>query len=354
MHLGGPSEETLRKKQAAYTIKSGVHRYLIALGNDGTALKPAIQFDERTKSNVGLPSEINMQFVRDTPFVDSDTLQKELVCEALHSSLYFYIKVNESKTVFKDCAKIGYVNYIPSVKPCEFCMVPDLKCVRRVVTVLTLDCEEGNKKCVVSFKRDVVNGSMCDYISNLWYICHTIVPETVGFTATNRVGAFPHIISIATGRAGWLLFLSYDAEKGTSKLYKAKLYSPVQVIELISGDIKGTRICYFNDRIRKHQEQLEKRYKENKWDTREINFGGEEKMSFTCLTHVDEELIFAACSSRKTIEELRIQRDGLGLIGVRSKLSKYPDKWKYICAVMVIKVNLTVLYDKGAVLIDLQ
>ena len=184
------------------------------------------------------------------------------------------------------------------------------------------------------------NSEMCDYISYLGYVCHTIVPETVRFTATDRVGAFPHITSIATGPAGWLLFLSYNAEKRTSKLYKAKLHNPVQVIELISGDIKGTRIYYFNgiifitgntrisffgletrnpvkqdvtsvrslgqmkkvledlklsvsgtlatckDRVRKHQEQLQKRYEENNWDTREINFVGEEKMCFSCLTHV--------------------------------------------------------------------
>ena len=30
------------------------------------------------------------------------------------------------------------------------------------------------------------NPEMCDYISNLAYVCHTIVPETVRFTATNE------------------------------------------------------------------------------------------------------------------------------------------------------------------------
>ena len=74
MNLGGPSEETCLKRQAGYTTKSGVLKsfsdsflklsatddvsetvalidtdtvkiVLCALANDGTALKPAIQFD---------------------------------------------------------------------------------------------------------------------------------------------------------------------------------------------------------------------------------------------------------------------------------------------------------------------
>ena len=264
MNLGGPSEETLCKKQAAYTVKSRVHRHLsllnyqlaarcesnkatplidsskllvfpVALGNYGTALKPAIQFDERKKSNVGLSSEIDMQFVRDNPFVDSDTLKKELVCEALVSSIstldnkysmpvsaryspksgktgdYMKKMLTEeikilqmcencqkrskesdlilpaaqlilckseciyciqSKTVCEDCAKIGCVTYIPSVRPCKFCLEHDLKCVLRVVTVLTLDCEEGNKKCMVSFKEAVISGSV-DPASSLL----TVLPD---------------------------------------------------------------------------------------------------------------------------------------------------------------------------------
>ena len=75
MNLGGPSEETCRKKQAGYTTASGVQLCLLsafhqlsqqsnakllidnavlqvvpcAVANDGTALKPSIQFDARAK-----------------------------------------------------------------------------------------------------------------------------------------------------------------------------------------------------------------------------------------------------------------------------------------------------------------
>ncbi len=77
MNLGGPSDETCRKRQAGYTCKSGVIKSLsqaflklsaddgiskteplidiecvkvipCMLANDGTALKPSIQFDPRT------------------------------------------------------------------------------------------------------------------------------------------------------------------------------------------------------------------------------------------------------------------------------------------------------------------
>ena len=79
MNLGGPSESRIQKSQAGYTPDSGVAKPLslahvellknsgakpliettnvvvipCSLANDGTALKPAIEFDARIKENVG-------------------------------------------------------------------------------------------------------------------------------------------------------------------------------------------------------------------------------------------------------------------------------------------------------------
>ncbi len=93
MNLVGPSEETCRRKQAGYTTASGVQHCLLsafhqlsqksnakslidndvlqvipcALSNDGTALKPSIQFDARVKKNIGLDFEVSATFVKDNP-----------------------------------------------------------------------------------------------------------------------------------------------------------------------------------------------------------------------------------------------------------------------------------------------
>lgn len=94
-NLGGPSKRTRDKKRGGYTTKSGVLKDLhlafitladenasnvppfietesvkvigVAMENDGTPLKPGIQFDDRMKTNVGLKQEVDIKFVRDNP-----------------------------------------------------------------------------------------------------------------------------------------------------------------------------------------------------------------------------------------------------------------------------------------------
>ena len=39
----------------------------VVLENDGTALKPGIQFDDRVKKNVGLKQEVDLKFVKENP-----------------------------------------------------------------------------------------------------------------------------------------------------------------------------------------------------------------------------------------------------------------------------------------------
>ena len=43
--------------------------------------------------------------------------------------------------------------YIPPMKPCKRCIESHLQCVKRVVMVLTSDCEEGNKQCMSKLKK---------------------------------------------------------------------------------------------------------------------------------------------------------------------------------------------------------
>ena len=90
LNLETPSSEIPWKLQSAYTCESGVLKFLhyklceflydlkvkplvltdnlkfypVAFGNDGTALKPSIQFDERAKVNIGLEDEIRLEYVK--------------------------------------------------------------------------------------------------------------------------------------------------------------------------------------------------------------------------------------------------------------------------------------------------
>lgn len=58
-----------------------------ALANDGTALKPAIQFDPRTKRNVGLTVDVDYQFVQENPQPSPEFLSQHIITEALVSSI---------------------------------------------------------------------------------------------------------------------------------------------------------------------------------------------------------------------------------------------------------------------------
>ena len=114
MNLGGPSETVCAKYQAGYTPDSGIIKPLslghiellknsqaktlietskltvfpCALANDGTALKPAIEFDSRLKENVGLKTTVDIiYYVKANPSPSPEFLRENLVTEAIVSSL---------------------------------------------------------------------------------------------------------------------------------------------------------------------------------------------------------------------------------------------------------------------------
>ena len=59
----------------------------VAFGNDGTALKPSIQFDERSKVNIGLEDEVRLEYVKENPYLSKKELEHGIVLEALVSSI---------------------------------------------------------------------------------------------------------------------------------------------------------------------------------------------------------------------------------------------------------------------------
>lgn len=113
MNLGGSAYKTCLKHQAGYTNKPGVWKplslghlsllqifnslpvlktdeliaYPCCLANDGTALKPAIEFDERLKENVGLTRNLKIDFVKSNPQPTTAFLKDNLVTEAIVSSV---------------------------------------------------------------------------------------------------------------------------------------------------------------------------------------------------------------------------------------------------------------------------
>ena len=50
------------------------------------------------------------------------------------------------------------------------------------------------------------NKDLTEYITNIGYICHTIIPETVRSTTSNRLNTNPNIVNICVGPHGYLFF----------------------------------------------------------------------------------------------------------------------------------------------------
>lgn len=74
---------------------------------------------------------------------------------------------------------------------------------------------------------------LTSFLSNVGYVCHTIIPELDKFTENNRLGMYPSPISVAVGKYGWLLFLTWDSKQGSSILHRARLHSPVDKISVV-------------------------------------------------------------------------------------------------------------------------
>lgn len=223
INLGGPSESLIQKSQAGYTPESGVIKPLslghiellknseakplietpnllaipCALANDGTALKPAIEFDARLKENVGLKFPVDLDYIKKNPTPSPEHLKENIITEAIVSSLTsldnfcslpvavdhtrkagktgetmsslfekhiktlqvcqacqekssdrrhiisademnctsFCNTCYELKAVCAECKMVGHVSYVPSVRACDSCLERNIICTRRVVMV---------------------------------------------------------------------------------------------------------------------------------------------------------------------------------------------------------------------------
>lgn len=251
MNLDGPSDETCRKQQAGYTCKSGVIKSLSqaflklssdagiskteplidiecvkvipsVLANDRTALKPSIQFDPRTKENIGLNPKVDVTFVKENREPTLVFLNEHIISEVLVSSLTSldntcsipcavdYVtkaektgedmrklfehhckmlqvcascqdecpvtdnilspdapqrcesvckKCIESKSVCEECATQRQISHHPSLRGCK-------KCGTRVAALaIIVDCEEGNKQAMQSMLDSLLDDTMDPMLS---------------------------------------------------------------------------------------------------------------------------------------------------------------------------------------------
>ena len=245
-NLGGPSDRTLTKHSSGYTTESGIISPLIRkfqdlavhAENDGTALKPSLQFDPTQKKVVGLASgNIDIDYIKTnkdlTPDLTShlkqntateatvtvltnspktsslavgvgyhsqtgktgENLSKKLVGEVIQ--LQSCLKClgttgtlaetdccefsvceacTEQQAVCIECEAVGQVSHLPCLRACSKCLQKNIKCSKCLVLTWSVDCESGNRKMA-----DICSN---DDNPNLAYL--VVVPDTVHLGKTYK------------------------------------------------------------------------------------------------------------------------------------------------------------------------
>lgn len=251
LNLGGPGRTTRLKHSSGYTTSSGVIKPWLdsfltlavdpsvdvkplvdspivkvigaAMENDGTALKPAIQYEEKQQINVGLKMTADIEFVKDNPVPKSEFLKENVVTEAnvtylsttdngvampvsvtyktkagktgeqmkeqflneveLLQTCHCCIKAAvssqhildkpataicksvcqaciESASVCNTCRAQGQLSHVPSLRACQRCLQSNVQCSRAVVLVLASDCESGNKRAFELISQSKADGTL--------------------------------------------------------------------------------------------------------------------------------------------------------------------------------------------------
>ena len=184
MNLGGPSESVCAKHQAGYMPESGVIKPLslghiellrnsqakslietpklnvipCALANDGTALKPAIEFDSRLKENIGLKTPVDIHYAKENPSSSPDCLKDNIVTEAIVSSLTSLDNFCSLPVAVDYCTQSGktgqdmadlFREHIKTLQTCESCQrqAPHR---RHIISSDTVNCNSFCEECFVS------------------------------------------------------------------------------------------------------------------------------------------------------------------------------------------------------------
>ena len=206
-------------KVACLILTEAVKVVPIVVANDGTALKPSIQFDSRQHVNVGLMETVTHEFIAANPNPDPDILRERVVCESnvtyaisLDNSVSMPVAVSykakvgktgasmkeqflceisiiqtcltcvkrippmrhilpedrattcnskcdeciEGKTICNDCAAVGQQSHLPALCACTYCLQKGEQCFKSDV-VLVSECEQGNKSAFEAIIADRVS-----------------------------------------------------------------------------------------------------------------------------------------------------------------------------------------------------
>lgn len=239
------------------------------------------------------------------------------------------------------------------------------KLIPRNDHVKNKDCQDPS--AVLTLRSD----ALTSFLSSVDYVCHTIIPDLDKFTDNNCLGMYPSPISVSVAKFGWLLFLSWESKLGSSTLYRARLYSPVNEISVVKKNLASTQVhCESNKAIlisqhgpvlivelednqvylnpskitsvkcwntlkdcfgltfigtlvqlckeaSKYLNRKEEEYVSLGHDKNQVNFNDKNiQVHIQAITLVDRDLVFLADAHSKRIQSAQLKYDGFGVCAV--------------------------------------
>jgi len=238
--------------------------FAVALENDGTTIKPGIEYDEQQQINVGIQGRADLAFVKGNPNPTSEFLRSNVVTEAnvsylstldnevnvpvgvrfvpksgktgenmkaqflediviLPTSLRCLKDTKTPEYVIPDkeavahckskcdaCLEEGAVcqhcqyfqpSHLPPLRACERCLNAGVQCIRACVLVLTTDCESGNKTAFELIIHDHESGlSAPDHV----FAC---IPDAVHVGKSLKKVSFTNWMILLNGERACLSML---------------------------------------------------------------------------------------------------------------------------------------------------
>ena len=190
---------------------------------------------------------------------------------------------------------------------------------------------------------------LTDELRNNGYVCHTIIPELDKFSPDNQVGMHTSPISVAVPCYGWIAFLSSKTVKQKKKGDLVDLANKLQV------QSTGT-VAEITSRIQAYSNSQTKKDSQNNVKGDQIHFWDcEEQPSFEAMVCADNELMYGAECSKKTLMSFQVEKDGVGLKGTNQQvIVQYSPGWRKINNMCLCGSSIFISQCQGVSKINLE
>ena len=255
----------------------------------------------------------------------------------------------------------------------------------------------------------ITSPPLTKYLSEIGYVCCTMIPERTKFTVNNQAGMCVSPTDICLGEHGYLYVLCDSGDDhATGDVLRARLHSPVDDMTKVKNRVSvkeihywdsvvymcgnGTDITFFETRpgkvvlnpskkiLKKDLLSILKRFnvsnvsEKDKVDYLKSKFKGyldgvkmeyrqanisletiridQEESKFESICRKTQ--LYGACSSSSSITSIKINPNGVGLDGELSNICLYRDDWVKVKSMCASERQLFICHNSGIDVIDIE